>query len=127
MRALHHTILITATLLAAFIGGLACDAEDGEHEGEGDELPKVDCQSVEVPRFEEMTVWSRCVGCHSSGLSGAARQGAPRDFNYDSHDAALFDPFETAEVVFEGEMPPAGTLTADEKAQLNAWVQCGTP
>ncbi|MCA9691104.1 MAG: hypothetical protein R3A51_15955 [Nannocystaceae bacterium] len=115
--------LIAIALSATFAGGLACDSEGGEQ----DELPTVDCNSVEVPSFAEMTVWNNCVGCHSSQLSGAARQDAPSEFNYDSHEAAMFDPFETAEVVLEGEMPPTGELSQADKDLINIWAQCGTP
>ncbi|MEZ4449058.1 MAG: hypothetical protein R3B09_06200 [Nannocystaceae bacterium] len=125
MRMTTLKILTTLILSLAFTAGLACDRE-GE-EGEGDELPQVDCASATVPRFDEMSVWNSCVGCHSSKLSGAGRSGAPSDFNYDSHEAALFDPFETAEVVVEGEMPPGGGLSAADRELINTWAQCGAP
>ena len=115
--------LIFLTMSLAFTGGLACDA-DGE--GEEEELPAVECASAEVPVFEEMTVWNSCIGCHSSTLSGAARQGAPVDFNYDSLEEAMFDPLETAESVIDGSMPPAGALSAEDMELINVWAQCGS-
>ncbi len=125
MKIRYIKSLIILALSTSFGGGLACDVDD--ETGEGDELPSVDCNAVEVPRFEDMTVWNSCVGCHSSTLSGAGRQGAPGDFDYDTHERALFDPFETAEVVVEGEMPPGGGLSAEDRALINTWAQCGAP
>ncbi len=119
--------LILTLLAAAFTVGVACDQDDDGDE-EGDELAQVDCDAVEVPRFEDMSaIWNSCVGCHSSTLTGDARQGAPRDFDYDSHEAATLDPFETAEVVIEDEMPPSAPLSDEAKEQLSIWAQCGTP
>ena len=125
MRLRHLQTLIALALTAAFAGGLACDPE--EEGDDGDELKSVDCAAVEVPRFEEMTLWNSCVGCHSTQLSGASRANAPADFNYDTHEAALFDPFETAEVVVEGEMPPGAPPSDADKELITIWAKCGAP
>ncbi|MCB9755230.1 MAG: hypothetical protein H6713_35270 [Myxococcales bacterium] len=117
-------LLLFTMISFTFAMGVACDEnEDGD-----EELPAVDCETVEVPRYSEMAeVWNNCVGCHSSMFSGSARQDAPAEFDYDSYEAALFDPVETVEVVLEGEMPPTGELSAEAKEMLNVWAQCGTP
>ncbi len=119
--------LILTLLAAVFTVGVACDADD-DGEDDEEELMAVDCDAVEVPRYEDMSeIWSTCVGCHSTALAGDARQGAPRDFDYDTHEAAMLDPIETAESVLEDEMPPSAPLSEAAKEQLSIWAQCGTP
>jgi uncharacterized membrane protein len=76
-----------------------------------------------------------CTRCHSSALSGAARNGAPSDHNFDTlagikgtavehideEAAAGPDRVNTA-------MPPNGPQpTEDERRLLGEWLACGTP
>jgi hypothetical protein len=105
----------------------ACGSEDEDEEG--DALPEVDC-SGEVPTFDEVSAFSDvCTDCHSTELSGAARNGAPSSINWDDYDSARANAEHGAEEVFEGEMPPegAGELTNAQKEQLYQWALCGTP
>jgi cytochrome c5 len=76
-----------------------------------------------------------CTRCHSSALTGAARNGAPSDHNFDTLEgikdtetehldeeaAAGPDHVNTA-------MPPEGPKpTEAERRQLGEWLACGTP
>ncbi len=114
---------LIALLFAAFAVG--CGSSD-----EGEELPEVDCNTVTVPKFSEVTGLVKCTICHASTLPAGNRQDAPLGYDYDTYEAASMDPTEAVEEVFKGSMPPADsniTLTDAEKQQLYAWGLCGNP
>jgi uncharacterized membrane protein len=114
-------ILSFALLFAALP---ACDGGGEEEEG-----PNVDCGAVTVPKFSEITAWSKCTSCHSSTLTGAARAGAPDGINYDNYADARTHAQKGMEEVYEGEMPLPGSpqLSEAEKQQIYNWASCDTP
>jgi uncharacterized membrane protein len=119
LRTLPLALLLSALSLPA------CDSGETEEEG-----PNVDCASVTVPKFSEITAWSKCVSCHNSMLTDpAARQAAPVGIDFDVYSAARTHADKAMHEVFEGEMPPAASaqLTADEKDQIYNWASCDTP
>ncbi len=77
---------------------------------------------------------SHCVRCHSTALTGAARQGAPSDHNFES--AALVRE-EIEHVDWEAAAGPdsintgmpIGTPapTEAERRMLGEWLACGAP
>jgi uncharacterized membrane protein len=91
--------------------------------------PLVDCTMVTPQKYSALTIWSKCVSCHSSTLSGTARMMAPVGTNFDSFEAAKAKAGVAASRVNLGQMPPMGSTqpTPDEKAALLAWAVCGTP
>jgi cytochrome c5 len=81
---------------------------------------------------------SQCMTCHSKGLSGGARNGAPADVNWDSYaDATGFrtsgtPPYDQISKrgntrVQAGTMPPAGGLSAAQKQLFQKWIDSGWP
>jgi uncharacterized membrane protein len=75
-----------------------------------------------------------CNRCHSSTLSGAARQDAPADANFDTlegvrHSAHDIDEWAGAGPNRENtEMPPNGSMpTKEERQKLSEWLACGAP
>ena len=75
-----------------------------------------------------------CTRCHSTELSGAARQGAPNDHNFDSAELVRDELDHTDEQAAAGPdsvntlMPIGGpTPTEDERKQLGEWLACGAP
>ncbi|MCA9694399.1 MAG: hypothetical protein KC636_32785 [Myxococcales bacterium] len=110
---------LTLTLIASFLlsAAVACSEDP----------PAVDCATAEVPNYSEMTVWNSCIGCHSSELSGDARQNAPDAINFDNYEDAKINAIEAAHEVVEGEMPPGAPLGQADQDAINAWAQCGTP
>lgn len=97
---------------------------------ESEALPEVDCMTMPVPTFAQVTAFQKCTVCHSSALEGAARQSAPPAYNFDTHAGAALDPEEVAHEVYEGAMPPATSgqvLTEEEKQVLYRWALCGAP
>jgi len=121
---LHSIKWLTCILLVGTLS--ACGSEDEEEE----ELPEVDC-SLTVPTFDQVTAFSQvCTNCHSSTLTGDARNDAPEDINFDDYASAKAHAEKAAEEVFEGAMPPASAnemLTADQEQDLYLWALCGTP
>jgi uncharacterized membrane protein len=91
--------------------------------------PLVDCTKVTPQKFSALTIWPKCTACHSSALTGAARNMAPVGTDFDSFAAAMAKAGAAASRVNLGQMPPAGAAqpTPDEKAALLAWAVCGTP
>lgn len=93
-----------------------------------DELPPVvDCDTVQVPAYEDVSIWPECTNCHATDLEGAYRQGAPQGVNYDTYEAARGMAEDAAIEVNIGNMPFTGTVTEEQKEELYAWAMCGTP
>jgi uncharacterized membrane protein len=97
--------------------------------GEDATPPLVDCNTVTPQRYSALTIWPLCTACHSSALSGAARNMAPVGTNFDTYAAAMSKAGAAASRVNLGQMPPAGSMqpSAEQKAALLAWATCGTP
>lgn len=80
-----------------------------------------------TPTYGEVAAFSKCVGCHSSAKTGAARKSAPADVNFDSKAAADEVAEDAAAMVRAGAMPPRSTgavLSDAEKQQLYTWAEC---
>ncbi|HEY6724704.1 MAG TPA: hypothetical protein VI197_11770 [Polyangiaceae bacterium] len=119
---------VTCLLLAAALA--ACGSEDDNQDEDPKDLPEVDCSET-VPTFDEVSAFSDvCTNCHSTGLSGEDRNGAPSRINWDDYQSAQANAEDGAEEVFEGDMPPPGsglTLSNAQKQELYLWALCGTP
>jgi hypothetical protein len=126
-RLVMHTSLRWFLGLSLALTLSACGSDDS---GEGEDLPEVDC-SGDVPTFGEVTAFTTvCNDCHSTTLSGEARNDAPADINWDDYDSASEHAEKGVEEVFEGEMPPEDsteTLTEAQKEDFYKWGLCGTP
>lgn len=76
-----------------------------------------------------------CIRCHSSALTGSAREGAPSDHNFDT--LAGIDSTAAEHIDEEAaagplrvntSMPPGAPLPSEsERRQLGEWLACGTP
>jgi hypothetical protein len=90
--------------------------------GEGDPS---DC-----PTFAQVTIWQKCLPCHvSTKTTPADRMDATFDVDYDRYESAkmngaLANVWVMANLMPPPPMPPA---TPEEKASLQAWVECGMP
>jgi hypothetical protein len=64
-----------------------------------------------------------CLGCHSSTLSGSARNGAPASVNFNTYALATSGTNETRAVarVTAGTMPPSGSLSLALKNLIQGW------
>lgn len=72
---------------------------------------------------------NNCLSCHSSQLTGVARQGAPEEYNFDKLDVVRSEVGEIYGEVEEGEMPPAPAtkITGQDLENLRIWLACGAP
>ena len=117
-------------LLVCLIGFVSACGSDAEEE---EELPPVvDCSTVQpVPKFSEVQAFQAvCTHCHSSSNSGAARNEAPVDINFDQYSSANAHSRQAAIEVNVGAMPPASSnlrLTEVQKTTLFNWAMCGAP
>lgn len=75
-------------------------------------------------------VFTVCMQCHSSTLTGAARNGSPTIVNFDSYaDAALWGDVAVRRAGVEGSMPPQSVQPLDQEQRdaLIAWQAAGFP
>ncbi|TRW89934.1 c-type cytochrome [Candidatus Methylobacter oryzae] len=75
---------------------------------------------------------TNCLDCHSSTLTGSARNGAPPSVNWDTYEAALPNaPRAIVRAVEQMTMPPAFSgvpaLNDEQKAAMLAWQSAGFP
>ncbi len=119
MKLFASTHLACLLLTASFaLSSAACGEE---------EIPAVDCATVAVPVFSDVAAFASCNGCHSSAVTGADRQGAPVNIDFDTYDSAVANIDKAMEEVAEGAMPPNGALATADADALYAWGQCGKP
>ncbi|MCB9707814.1 MAG: c-type cytochrome [Myxococcales bacterium] len=124
-------------LLCVAITGCVQGEEHGAHEGEpsGATCPVDSLLSYE--NFGKAFMDEYCVGCHSTSLSGASRNGAPSDHNFDSLAAIRQVEVEHIDMLAAGghhhintEMPPEDHPphpSDEERRMLGEWLACGTP
>jgi hypothetical protein len=109
-------LIIAATLLI----GVGCGAP---RQAEPFECPPDDS----VPRYSELTAIPTCIACHSSSLTGAARNGAPAPINYDTAEGAGRASLVGLSAMERGAMPPGGPPDQSEIDQWKVWAECGKP
>ena len=68
-----------------------------------------------------------CIGCHSSQVSGAARNGAPLSVNFDSYEAASANAGAANSRIQAGSMPPGGSVPAADRIVFQLWLSEGVP
>jgi uncharacterized membrane protein len=113
---------------------IGCGGDDDDHEGQptGAECPPASSLTYDDFGREFMTEY--CVRCHASTLSGAARNGAPSDHDFDTVEGVRLFADHIDEVAAAGpdatntEMPPSGPAPSQaEREQLGEWLACGAP
>jgi uncharacterized membrane protein len=114
----------------AAAGGDAGDGDAAAAGTGGSAGPSADCEAEPIPAFDEVAIFAKCLGCHSTRVTGDARKEAPPDVNFDDYASAVGMAERAALYVFHDIMPPVTTgitVTSDEKEQLYLWALCGTP
>lgn len=88
--------------------------------------------SLTYENFGKTFMDTYCTRCHSSTLSGAARQDAPAGHDYNNASGIVADAKNIDAWAGSGpdrtntEMPPNGTKPTDaERKQLSEWLACG--
>ena len=82
---------------------------------------------LEYSNFGEPFVLNWCRGCHSSTVPAGMRQKAPIDVNFDTEADVLAhkERIRSRSTGTKPTMPPAGGPTAEERALLAEWIDCG--
>jgi uncharacterized membrane protein len=115
--------LPTAVLMAVMIGtAVGCGSDDDDDHEEGE----VSCTGT-IPTYAQVDAFEKCTMCHSSALTGSARNSAPVTANFDTEASAEAHADEIAHEVSLGAMPPPGSgiaLTQAEKEELYKWALC---
>src|SRR5262245_55935475 len=111
MTAMRFLVILTVLLAAG--------CEEGADLGECP--PSSDAQQL----AGRQVVTGRCQNCHDSAKTGAARQDAPDDLNFDDLAIVRAEAESMYGEVVEGEMPEDGSLTDAEKEDLRVWLACG--
>jgi hypothetical protein len=75
-------------------------------------------------------VEEKCIQCHSEGLLGPARNGAPNELNFDTYDSTEPHLAAFADAISSGREPPMGLdppliTTAAERELVAKWRMCG--
>jgi hypothetical protein len=94
-----------------------------------------DDSTLTYDTFGQAFMEDYCTRCHSSALTGAARNGAPSDHNFDTlANIKDTEPEHLDEEAAAGPnhvntaMPPtAPQPTEAERRKLGEWLACGTP
>jgi mono/diheme cytochrome c family protein len=105
-----------------------CNGTDGAQNG-GDSTPMTgDSFQPTITLFcgpVATVFYQSCTACHASTLIGAARNSAPVGVDYDSYTAAVANATRGNIRIQAGTMPPAGPLSATQKALVQAWINDG--
>lgn len=91
-------------------------------------------QTLTYDNFGKAFMQTYCIRCHSSTLSGAARQGATADHDFDKIELirVFLDHIDqkagAGPASTNTSMPPSDPKpTNDERRKLAEWVACGAP
>ncbi len=69
-----------------------------------------------------------CLRCHSSSVTGAARNGAPDGVNFDTYSDVVAESANIRNEVSTAGMPPTPPMpTTTEDQTLVAWIDAGMP
>ena len=83
-----------------------------------------DCAKT-YDNFGKAFIEQYCIGCHASANRGFARKGAPEGYNYDDVTIIQNKKKDILKWVIEKKrMPPIGTISDQEKANLKTWLDC---
>ncbi len=109
-----------------------CDGDEGQ--ATGATCPQG--STLTYDSFGKGFMSAYCTSCHASTLTGAARQRAPGDHNFDTLALIKQNPLSHLDAQSAGGpkavntiMPPRGSRapTEAERKQLGEWLACGAP
>ncbi|MCG8423017.1 MAG: c-type cytochrome [Proteobacteria bacterium] len=113
-----QTIRILAFLSAIVLAAVGCGGDD-----DGGECPD---NSTADQMMGAMLIASQCQGCHLASLTGAARNNAPPNVNFDTaEDVMNREGRIRARAIDSSGMPPGGGLTQAQKDLVEIYLDCG--
>jgi uncharacterized membrane protein len=133
-------LLLALPLLMAHGGG-GCGGDD-DHDDDAEVGPPTGAVCPEegttltYDNFAETFFSTYCTRCHSADVTGADREGAPSDHNFDTHFEAVVLADHIDQMAGAGPdsvnttMPPndgGDVPTEAERRQLSEWLACGGP
>jgi uncharacterized membrane protein len=131
---IRFNVLGLATLL--MLGGPGCSSDSDAHsesEGVATDATCPPGSALSYETFGRDFMTSYCTRCHSSSLSGPARNGAPNDHDFDTFEGIMAQAEHIDEYAAAGpsatntEMPPSGAAPSeDERLKLGEWLACET-
>jgi len=130
MRAVMR-LLTWLCACSALVAG--CSSDDPEAGATGSACPS--SSTLTYDGFGKRFMDRYCVRCHSSALTGSARNGAPSDHNFDTLEGLhATEPEHIDEQAAAGParvntaMPPDDPRPSEaERRELGEWVACGMP
>ena len=116
------------------VGGVAaCGGDDHPREGAATGSVSPSPNTLTYATFGESFMTRYCVRCHSTAVTGDARQGAPADHNFNAFAGVLRFADHIDEHAAAGpnavnsDMPPSDPKpTEEERRQLGQWLACET-
>src|SRR5262245_23295403 len=121
-------------LVALTAGCGSSHDDDHTHEGTASAAVCPTTQTLTYENFGKGFMQSYCLRCHSENVTGAARNGAPADHNFDHLDEIqglkehIDEHAAAGPTVVNTEMPPDAPLpTVDERRKLGEWLACDAP
>lgn len=119
---MNRGIGLAVVLLAAV--GVGCG--NGSSSG----VPSSSCQDAGTVSYAanvSAVLMTYCGSCHSSTLTGAARQGAPTAYNVDTYQSAAAAAQAFSIEIQLGRMPPGGGMPTCDKQLVKTWAEIGAP
>jgi uncharacterized membrane protein len=130
----QRSLVALAILMATMGHGGGCCGSEEDSELFGPPTGAACDQSLTYDNFGEQFMTNYCVRCHTSQLTGTARQGAPLGHDFDMIDTIRPVMDHIDETAGSGpdatndSMPPDGPQpTLEEREMLAAWIACGAP
>ncbi len=87
-------------------------------------------ETVTFPKVKSEVLTAVCLACHSSSKTGADRNGAPADANFDTYDQTIALAVWANSAMRDGGMPPASSgfvVGIEQKALFQDWLNLDLP
>ena len=133
-RATSRRALIAIAAMSTFMAASCSEEEHGSEEGAPTGAVCPTTQTLTYSNFGQTFMQTYCLRCHSTSVTGADRNGAPDDHNFDVLDdiRSLADhidelagsgPMATNTIMPKNDPRP----TLQERQQLSEWLACAGP
>ena len=91
----------------------------------GEDLGECPANSDAQQAEGKQVIAQNCTTCHSSQLTGAARGGAPAEYNFDNTALVRDEAEEIYSATESGSMPPVGALSDSQVEAVRVYLACG--